>query len=431
MIESVAPRLPLSAERSPMLHGPVRLPGDPALSAFALLLAAMARGNSVLGNLSGNTGPVLAALAALGVQVEAEPGRCRVRGLGVGGLLAPQYPLDLAAAGTAGPLLVGLCGAHEMDVAFTGLEAQPLSGVLLDFLRRNGARVTEAAGMVTLRGPRFPIPMDLAMSAEARGLIAPLLLHCLAVAGASTLHLPPGISDPAEALLDEFGAKVSATADADGTRLRLEGLAPLSAKSVAMPGDPCLAAYPIVAALITADSEITARDVSLSPGGMALLGALQQLGADITLVEARRGVADITARHSRLRGAPIPTGHGIAMEDLPILAVAAAFAEGETSIDGLSDASRLVTLARLLRANGASCAESPTALTIRGQAKIAGGGNVATRLDPKLAMAFLVLGLATQNPVTIDDGAVMDSIFPGFVLAFEHVGARFSGPGAA
>jgi 3-phosphoshikimate 1-carboxyvinyltransferase len=424
--------IPLTAERSPWLRGPIRLPGDPIASALALLLAAMARGESVIENLDSGpeTTAVLAVLRALGPHLAERNGRWHVQGIGTGGLLTPSGPLDLDGAGAATPLLLGLLGAHDFETELRHVAVLPMGEALLDFLRRGGGRAERNGDTVRLRAPRFGIPLDLALSAEAQGLVAPLLLHALVTTGTSSLHLPADLHDPAIDLLQLFGAGLKAETSGDTTRLRLAGMPALRAQALAVPGDPRLAVYPAVAALVAPDSEVTIAAVTLHPGGMGLLDALALLGGDIAIGTARAGAADITVRHSRLVGTTLPASLGIAPDDYPVLAIAAAFAEGDTLLDGLGEGVRRLALTRALRANGVDCIEQAGGLMVRGKPRVPGGGNVVTRLDPKLAMAFLVLGMAADRPVTIDDGAAMADLFPGFTGAFEHVGASFSGAAA-
>jgi 3-phosphoshikimate 1-carboxyvinyltransferase len=398
------------------------------LSAAALILAAMARGESVIDNIGGaQTEAVAAILRRLGARIDAQPSGWHVQGIGTGGFLTPDGPFDLGATGEAAPLLLGILGGHDFWSELTRLGGQPTIAALLDFIARNGGRVERGAEAVRIRAPRFGIPFDLALSHEAQGLVSPLLLMALVTTGRSTLHLPEGVRDPVEDLLVLFGARLGGANDHEVTRIMLDGMTPLRAQALTIPGDPTLAAYAAVAALIAPDSEVTIGSVALQPRGLALLDALALLGAEISIGEVRRGGADITVRHSTLTGTTIPGDLGIAQEDFPILAVAAAFATGETVLEGLGEGVRRLALTRSLRANGVECAELQGGLLVRGKPRVPGGGNVTTRLDPKLAMAFLVLGMAADQPVTIDDGAVMQELFPAFAKAFEHVGASFSG----
>jgi 3-phosphoshikimate 1-carboxyvinyltransferase len=388
----------------------------------------MARGESVLENIGGGlrTQAVGEILRRLGARVDLQPGGWHVQGIGTGGFLTPDGPFDLGATGDAAPLLLGLLGGHDFCSDLTGLDGLASAGALLDFIGRNGGQVDRQDAVVRVRAPRFGIPFDLALSPDAQSLVAPLLLLALVTTGRSTLHLPDGVRDPIEDLMVLFGTRLGADRDGDITRLGLDGMLPLRAQALTLPGDPTLAVYPAVAALIAPDSEVTISAVALQPRGLALLDALALLGAEIAIGEVRRGGADITVRHSALTGTELPAGLGIAPEDFPILAVAAALAEGETLLDGLGEGVRRLALTRALRANGVECVEQQGGLLVRGKARVPGGGNVITRLDPKLAMAFLVLGMAADKPVTIDDGAAMQDLFPGFADAFEHIGASFS-----
>lgn len=428
MNQASFPSTPLAAERSPWLRGPVRLPGDPLFSALALILAGMARGESVLENLSRSpqTGALAALLAELGVHVAERAGRWHVQGIGVASFLAPRQPLDMTQIGDAAPMLVGLLGAHDFATEFKGLAQTPDVLAMLDFLLRNGGLVEHEGNLIRVRAPRFGIPLDLALAETGQGLVAPLLLHALVTVGCSHLQLPAGLHHASVDFLAAFGARLGLREDADTLQVVLEGLAPLRAQALEAPGDPHLAVYPAVAAAIAPDSEITISSVALHPRGLALLDALALLGADVSIGETRRGSADIVVRHASLTGTIIPADLGVASEDFPILTVAAAFASGETLLDGLGEGVRRLALTRALRANGVECVEQPGGLLVRGRPRVPGGGNVLVRLDPKLAMAFLVLGMAADRAVTIENGAAMAELFPDFVSAFEHVGASFS-----
>jgi|GEM_PF-4128503 len=436
MTEASKPLIPLTAERSPWLRGPVRLPGDPAQTGLALILAGLARGDSIVDRPGSAPAvdAIIDALGQLGARIERVERRLHVRGTGLGAFLPAAGPIDLADAGAGGLLLIAALAAHGFTSRFVNIGADPMRGALLDFLERNGARIERNGDVLSLYPPRFPIPLDLALSGEARALIAPLLLHCALVVGRSSLHLPTGITDPAEGLLAQFGVRLAAESGDGVTRVVVEGMAPLAAQSLTIAGDPSLAVFPAVAALIAPDSEIVVESVALNHGSLALLDALVLLGGDVGIAEAREGgagLADITARHGKLVGTTIPASLGIAPDDYAILTVAAAFAEGETIFEALGEGAHRLILTRALRANGIHCVEQRGGLMVRGKPRAPGGGKVDTQLDPKLAMSFLVLGMGADQPVTIDDGAAMSTLFPDFVSALEHVGGSFStGAGA-
>jgi 3-phosphoshikimate 1-carboxyvinyltransferase len=422
--------IPLAASRSPWLRGTVRVPGDRTASRLALVLAALSRGESVLEHLAG--GPDMAGLAAalraLGPTITQRGDTWTVQGLGLGCLLAPEGPIDVAPLGDAVLLLIAVLGVQSFEATLSGYAPTAMSEALLDFLHRTGTHVERSDAAVTLRGPRFALPLDLRLPHEALALKTPLLLAALTTAGTSILRLPEE-ADPAEDLCTSFGAAITASPDEEGPRLMVEGRTPLKGTRLAVASDPILAAFPTVAALIAPDSEIAIESVSLSVARMAVLDALKLMGADIAMPPAKAGgrdTADLLARHGKLIGTVIPADLGIEAEDFPILAVAAAFAEGETLFEGLAEGGKRLNLTRALRANGVECEEREVGLAVRGARRAPGGGTVNTRLDPKLAMAFLVLGMAADKPVSIDDGAVMADVFPDFVRGFEHVGCRFT-----
>lgn len=420
---------PLAAARSPWLRGSISVPGDRAASQLALLLAAMGRGESTLSHLAG--GPeivaLLGVLGQLGVTASRQGNTWVVQGLGVGGLLKPDGAVDLGSLGEGALLVMALLGVTDFETQLTGYQPTAMGEALLDFLHRTGTRVARGAGGITLRGPRFALPLDLRLPREALALKAPLLLAALVTTGTSILRLPVQ-SDAADDLCTAFGAAITAASDDDGPRLEIEGMAPLKGAKVTVPSDPVYAAFPAVAALIAPDSELAIDSVAISEPRMAVLDALKLMGADIEMPPAKAGgrdTADLLARYGKLKGAVIRADLGIAPDDFPILAAAAAFAEGETLFEGLGEGLTRLNLTRALRANGVACEEREGALVVTGAPRIAGGGTIVTRLDAKFGMAFLVLGMAADKPVSIDDGAVMADVFPDFVPAFEHVGCRF------
>jgi len=419
----------LTACRSPWLRGTVRVPGDRDQTRLALILAALARGPSRIEH--GNAGPDIAALATalrlVGATITQKGIDFEIVGMGVGGFLAPEAPIDLSHVGDAALLLIALLGAHDFETRFTGYVPTAMSESLIDFFHRTGSHVDRKGSELTLRAPRFPLPLDLNLPREALALKTPLLLTALVTTGTSIIRTPEG-SDPADGLAITFGAALTSAPAEEGTRLSIEGMAPLAGQKFTVPGDPVFAAFPAAAALVAPDSEISIEAISVAAPRMALLDALKLLGGELTLGPAKAGMrdtADLLVRATKLKGATIPAALPIEPEDYPILAVVAAVAAGETLFEGLGEGQPRLNLTRALRANGIDCEERPGGLLVRGGAKVVGGGRVATKLDPKLAMAFLVLGLGAERPVTIDDGAAVAEIFPGFVAAFEHIGGRF------
>jgi 3-phosphoshikimate 1-carboxyvinyltransferase len=435
MADKPAPAIPLSAARSPWLRGSIKVPGDRVVSRLALILAALAQGETIIERVSASPDifAIITALRQLGVSISVETGRCIVQGAGANGLLAPEGVIELGLLGDSGLLLIAMLGVQDFETRFAGYAPTPMGEALLDFLNRTGSRIGRSETTLTTRGPRFALPLDLKLPREAMALKAPLLLASLVITGTSFVHLP-GENDLSDGLILGFGGALTTTSDDDGTRIAIEGMAPLKAQHFVVPGDPVFAAFPAVAALIAADSEIAVETLSISPERMVVIDALKLMGADIAMAPAKEGgrdTADLVAKTSKLKGIVIRPDFGIEPEDLPILAVAAAFAKGDTLFDGLGEGLRRLNLSRALRANGIECEERPNGLAVTGGQKIAGGGTVTTRGDAKLAMAFLVLGLGADKPVAIDDGSAIREIFPDFVRGFEHVGCRFIAGSAA
>jgi 3-phosphoshikimate 1-carboxyvinyltransferase len=236
-------------------------------------------------------------------------------------------------------------------------------------------------------------------------------------------------------MLTGFGAALDIETDAQGARvIRLEGQPNLRAQALRVPADPSSAAFPMVAALLVPDSDVRIRGMMLNPTRTGLLLTLQDMGADVAVENERSEggvqVGDIRVRASRLKGVRVPAARAPSMiDEYPILAVAAAFAEGETCMEGLAElrvkeSDRLAAVAAGLGANGVAYEVSPDALLVRG-GRVPGGGMVQTHLDHRIAMSFLVMGLAAERPVAVDDTAMIATSFPGFLAMMERLGAAF------
>jgi 3-phosphoshikimate 1-carboxyvinyltransferase len=256
-------------------------------------------------------------------------------------------------------------------------------------------------------------------------------------------------------MLRGFGAELEIETDREGARhIRLQGQGRLTGQTIVVPGDPSSAAFPLVAALIVRGSDIVIENVLMNPTRTGLIATLLEMGASIELLNGRdaggEDVADLRVRHSELRGVTVPADHAPSMiDEYPVLAVAAAFAGGETLMQGLDElrvkeSDRLAAVARGLEANGVDCTEGKDFLAVRGRpggkgfgSGPNGEGTVATHLDHRIAMAFLVLGLATEKPVTVDDANMIATSFPEFMDLMRGLGAEvgysapaFTGPDA-
>jgi 3-phosphoshikimate 1-carboxyvinyltransferase len=438
-----APR-PLAAERSNGLQGIISPPGDRLLSHLALVLGAVARGETTIEGLQ-ESADVFAtgrALQAYGARILKHGDIWRVAGLGVGGLLEPREPLQFSSSTTALQLSMGLAGPLDFVTSCTG--DPPLlarsQAALLAALAHFGVGVLEPPRdrlPFSLRGARLPTPAHYRFAAPSAAIKAAMLFGALAVPGVTTLVEPLPAHAQAEDMFRSFGARLATGPNAEGEpQIEIEGLAELRARHVAIPGDLSLAANVIVAALVVPDSEVLLESVLVSPSRLALIEILRDMGGQIDIVRPGRlpggePMADIRVMHSPLRGIAVPPERLARLADeFPLLAVAAACAEGETSIEGLAalldrDSDQVAGVIAGLAANGVTAQRHDDRLAIAGTGKVRGRGRVLTHADAALAMAFLVLGMAADEQVTVDDQSAIAHIYPRFIDDFEALGARF------
>jgi 3-phosphoshikimate 1-carboxyvinyltransferase len=435
---------PLAARRSGALKGQVRVPGDKSISHRALIFGALAVGETrISGLLEGddvlNTGK---AMGALGAMVErAGPGEWRVWGVGVGGFRQPAGPLDFGNSGTGCRLIMGAVAGCPITVTFDGdasLRKRPMKRIL-DPVALIGARlVSQADGgrlPVTLQGARDPIPIVYRTPVPSAQVKSAVLLAGLAAPGATTVIESEASRDHTERLLKHFGAEVAIAPDGEhGRRITLKGEPELVPAPVVVPADPSSAAFPMVAALIVPGSDVTFTDVMTNPLRTGLITTLREMGADIEVLDRRDAgeeLADFRVRSSALKGVDVPAARAPSMiDEYPILAVAAAFAEGTTRMRGLKElrvkeSDRLAAVADGLKANGVAVEIEGDDLIVHGSGRAAGGGVVATHMDHRIAMAFLVMGLASAKPVGVDDTAFIATSFPTFVPMMRALGADY------
>ena len=434
---------PLASHGATPLAGRFATPGDKAISHRALILGALAVGHTSIEGLL-EAEDVLAtatALRQLGVHIERRDTAWHVHGLGVGGLLAPGTALDLGNSGTGTRLLMGLLAPYNFTARLTGgptLQRRPMQP-LLDALAPIGAVASETAdGRLPLapKGPKMPLPLHHVMAAPSEQIKSALLLAAAQIAGMSTIVEPVATGDHTEKLLADFGAAIEVNHDeAGGATITIKGLTELRPRHLVVPGDPSSAAYPVVAALIVPGSDLLIENVLINPTRTGLIDTLLEMGGDIQFLnqhEAGGGhVADLRVRSSRLKGIKVGAEHAATMlDDIPALAIAAAYAQGETVIEGLSElreqeCDRLAAIAAGLAASKVTVAEGDTNLTIGGIGKVEGGGTVLSQGDHRIAMSFLLLGLNSQKRVVLDDTSAIAASFPGFVQAMTAAGARF------
>jgi 3-phosphoshikimate 1-carboxyvinyltransferase len=428
------------------LSGRCRVPGDKSLSHRALILGGLAVGRTrVAGLLEGeDVLATAAAMRALGAGVAREAdGAWRVSGVGLGGLQEPDTLLDMGNSGTGARLLLGAVAGHDITAFFTGdasLRRRPMARVT-EPLTRMGARVVARAGgrlPLALIGATTPMPIVYATPVASAQVKSAILLAGLAAPGETTVIEPLASRDHTENLLRHFGARVTSTpTNNGGQRITVTGQPELKAGDIVIPGDPSSAAFPAVAALLLRGSAITIEGVGINPLRAGLFATLAEMGADIAFDNRRiaggEPVADLVIRAGALKGVTVPAERAPSMiDEYPILAVAAAFAKGRTVMHGLAElrvkeSDRLAAIAKGLGDCGAAVAVEGDTLIVEGKgAPLKGGTAVAAALDHRIAMAFLVLGMAAEKPVTIDDGATIATSFPGFVALVNGLGGSIA-----
>jgi 3-phosphoshikimate 1-carboxyvinyltransferase len=437
---------PLRASRAKALSGRCRPPGDKSVSHRSLILGTLAVGETRIdGLLEGEdvlrTGE---ACRALGARIDRlGPGAWSVRGPGLGSLLQPRETLDFGNAGTGSRLMMGVVAGHPITARFDGdasLRKRPMRRIL-DPLTLQGARVLEEAEggrcPILLQGTAEPLPVEYKTPVASAQIKSAVLLCGLNSPGRTVVIESEASRDHTEKMLAHFGARITSEPfGAHGRRITLEGRPELRPAAVRVPADPSSAAFPLVAALIVPGSEIVVEGVMINPLRNGLLTTLQEMGASVAFENRREEggeeVADIRVVSARLAGVDVPAERAPSMiDEYPILAVAAAFATGETRMRGLSElrvkeSDRLEAIAAGLRANGARCEIIGDDLIVTGGAgRVKGGGRVETHLDHRIAMSFLVMGLAAEQDVTVDDDRMIATSFPGFRALMEGLGARF------
>ena len=433
------------------LSGEASVPGDKSISHRALILGALGIGETRIAGLleSEDVLATATALRALGAQIERDDsGIWSVFGRGVGGLGEPAGVLDLGNSGTAVRLLIGVAATHPFKTTFSGdasLSKRPMERVMTP-LRQMGAQFTarrDGCLPITVTGTDQPIPITYELPVASAQVKSAVLLAGLNTPGRTTVIEPEPARDHTERMLIHFGAEVE-TRDSQegGGSVALTGQPELTGRDVVVPGDFSSAAFPMVAALLAPKSRVVLTGIGVNPLRTGLLKTLKDMGANIGVENEREQngepVADLVVEASALKGVIVPAARAPSMiDEYPVLAVAAAFAEGETRLEGLGElrvkeSDRLGAMARGLKAAGVEVTETDDSLAIRGSGgggQPAGGARIETALDHRIAMAFLVLGAVTDQPVEIDDGATIDTSFPGFADLMNGLGAAVTAPG--
>lgn len=433
---------PLRALKATALSGTARVPGDKSISHRSIMLGALAVGRTtVTGLLEGEDVQATAsAFRAMGAGIEKhDDGRWTVDGVGLGGLREPDDVLNMGNSGTSARLILGILAGHDITCFLTGdgsLRKRPMKRVIAP-LEQMGARFTSRTGgrlPLVVTGAQDVLPIEYDLPVASAQVKSAILLAGLNARGTTTVVENRPTRDHTERMLTHFGGTIDvAPLDNGGNRITVTGQPELTAADLIVPADPSSAAFPAVAAAITEGSEVTLPAVGMNPTRTGLFETLRDMGASVAFenerIEGGEPIADITVRGGPLKGIEVPPGRAPSMiDEYPVLAMAAARAEGQTVMRGVGElrvkeSDRLAAVAAGLRANGIQVEEGDDWMIVHGTGgNVPGGGIVETHLDHRIAMSFLILGLVADQPVTIDDARPIDTSFPGFVDLMTELG---------
>lgn len=444
---NTAEPLPLISRKAQGLKGRIRVPGDKSMSHRALMFGAVAIGETRITGLleAEDVINTAKAMTALGADAKrGSDGVWRVQGVGVAGLQSPKAPLDFGNSGTGVRLAMGLMATTPLTATCIGdasLSKRPMGRVTVP-LAQFGTVFEAAEGNrlpITLHGAKTPVPVTYTLPVASAQVKSAVLLAGLNTPGKTTVIEPTPTRDHTERMLKGFGARITVEQKADGRHITVEGQHELKAQDIDVPGDPSSAAFPMVAALITEGSDIVIENIMLNPTRTGLIDTLVEMGGDIVIENRRLAggeeVGDLHVKASRLRGIRVPPERAPSMiDEYPILSVAASFAEGTTRMEGLEElrvkeSDRLAAVEAGLQANGVSTMSGRDWLEVQGGGA-PGGGRVTTHMDHRIAMSFLVMGLASRIYTTVDDSRFIATSFPDFTGLLNGMGARIAAPEA-
>ncbi len=443
------PATPLTARAGGPLSGTAQVPGDKSISHRSLILGALAVGETkISGLLEGqDVLDTAAAMRAFGAEVAQHgPGQWSVHGVGVGGFAEPEQVIDCGNSGTGVRLIMGAMATTPITATFTGdasLNKRPM-GRVTDPLALFGARAYGRRGgrlPMTVVGAESPIPVHYTLPVPSAQVKSAVLLAGLNAPGQTVVIEAEATRDHSERMLRGFGAELSVEDAPEGRVITLTGRPELRPQTVAVPRDPSSAAFPVCAALMVEGSEIQVPGVSQNPTRAGLYQTLVDMGADITFANTREEggepVADLWVRFGPLKGIEVPPERAASMiDEYPVLAALAATAQGTTVMRGIrelrvKESDRIDAMARGLEACGVRVEETEDSLTVHGigPGGVPGGATVESRLDHRIAMSFLCLGLAARAPITVDNASPIATSFPAFEGLMQALGAEIGGGG--
>lgn len=439
--------IPMTSTPCGPLSGIADVPGDKSISHRSLILGALAVGETrITGLLEGeDVLDTAKAMRAFGAEVTQHgPGSWSVHGVGVGGFAEPEDVIDCGNSGTGVRLIMGAMATTPITATFTGdasLRKRPM-GRITDPLALFGAQSVGRAGgrlPLTMVGAADPVPVTYTLPVASAQVKSAVLLAGLNAPGQTVVIEPEATRDHTERMLTGFGAELTVEDTDMGRVITLTGQPELQAQTIVVPRDPSSAAFPVCAALIVPGSDVLVPGIGLNPTRAGLYTTLREMGADLTYenerVEGGEPVADLRARFSPdMQGIKVPEDRAASMiDEYPILSVVASFAHGQTVMQGVKElrvkeSDRIDAMARGLEANGVTVEETEDSMTVHGMGPggVPGGATAISHLDHRIAMSFLCLGMAAQQPVRVDDGAPIATSFPIFEGLMGALGADLS-----
>ena len=426
------------------LSGTAIIPGDKSISHRSLILGALSIGcTEIEGLLEGeDVLDTAEAMRSFGAHVvKHDNGNWYVDGVGVGGFAEPKKIIDCGNSGTGVRLILGAMATSPITATFSGdssLTKRPMGRVInplkqfgTQFYGRSGARLP-----LTSVGAKNPTPICFSMPIASAQVKSAILLAGLNAPGQTVVVEKELTRDHTERMLKGFGATIDIQDSKDGRRIVLDGYPELKSQLISVPRDPSSAAFPICAALVTEGSDVLVPNIALNPTRAGLFKTLEEMGANIEYInrksEGGEPVADLRVRFSALRGVEVPPDRAASMiDEYPILSVVASFAEGKTTMLGVKElrvkeSDRIDAMARGLMDSGVNVEQEDDTLSVYGKGPLGvpGGADCVTFLDHRVAMSFLCLGLATKNPITIDDYSPVTTSFPNFKDLITNLGGQ-------
>ena len=428
---------------SKKLKGNILIPGDKSISHRLVILSSIAIGKSNIKGIlkSDDIMKTIEAMQNFGASIEfSNPYNCLIKGVGLGGLAEPKSALDFGNSGTSARLIMGLSASHPITTLFVGdtsLSMRPMNRVLKSLVNFGSSYSLRKENYLPaiLKGSDNPIPFSFELEEPSAQIKSAVLLGALNTPGVTKVKDKFNTRDHTERLLELYGANINIAKKKSVREITIKGINELKGIDVSVPGDPSSALFPIIAALICKNSDITVKNVLINPTRDGAYRVLKDMGADISFLNHRimaaEEVYDIRVRSSNLKGISIPKKLSPTMiDDYPILAVAASMAKGKTYFKGVNElrfkeSDRFSGILNLLEKSGVRADSKKDDIIIYGKSELKEGDiEIETNLDHRMAMSALVMGLVSKKEVKIDNDETIKTSFPSFYKVMLKIGAK-------